>query len=143
MRIRGGELLMPCARDDDALARAARLAFAEPASDAIDDDVDELALREFGDYELLDVLGAGGMGVVYRARHRVLEREVALKIIAEDARNDDSGALFLDEARNAARLNHPNIVPVYDVGTRGGLHYFSMQLVDGEHLGRRIARRVL
>src|SRR5690349_15469532 len=83
------------------------------------------------------------MGVVYRARHRVLERDVALKIIAEDARNDDSGALFLDEARNAARLNHPNIVPVHDVGTRGGLHYFSMQLVDGEHLGRRIARGTL
>lgn len=131
------------AREDDALTRAARLAFAAPEEAGDDDGEGELALRTFGDYELVEVLGAGGMGVVYRARHRLLERDVALKIIAEDARNDDSGALFLDEARNAARLNHPNIVPVYDVGTHGGLHFFSMQLVDGEHLGRRIARRAL
>src|SRR6187397_636197 len=86
MRAPVGEAMTAAgSRNEDDLARAARRAFALPAEIAeADDAAAELPLRAFGDYELLDVIGAGGMGVVYRARHRLLDREVALKIIAED-----------------------------------------------------------
>ncbi|HEY2345308.1 MAG TPA: serine/threonine-protein kinase [Xanthomonadaceae bacterium] len=90
--------------------------------------------REFGDYELLEEIGRGGMGVVYRARQRSLDREVAIKFIADWFADADGVTRFLAEARAAARLLHPNIVPVHEVGTVGGLHYFSMPLIRGHSL---------
>jgi serine/threonine protein kinase len=81
-------------------------------------------LREgetLGDYEILSVAGTGGMGIVYKARQRSLERRVALKVIREEiASAPEYRERFLREARLAASVDHPNVVSVYDVGEREG-----------------------
>jgi hypothetical protein len=97
-------------------------------------DLDDAKQREFGDYELLEELGRGGMGVVYRARQNSLDREVAIKFIADWFADSTNVTRFLAEARAAARLLHPNIVPVHEVGSVEGLHYFSMPLIQGRSL---------
>ena len=80
-----------------------------------------------GRYALGAMLGAGGMGQVYRVRDRVLERTVAVKVLSPAATQDLAlVARFDREARAAAALNHPNIVAVFDSGTHGGLHYLVM-----------------
>ncbi len=93
-------------------------------------------------YELLDVLGRGGMGVVYRGRDHLLDRVVAVKILPAQFASD---ALLVQrferEARAAARLNHPNIVGVFDTGREGTVHYIVMQCVAGESLAQRLAER--
>jgi hypothetical protein len=94
--------------------------------------------RRFGDYELLAELGRGGMGVVYRARQLSLDRIVALKFIAAGLSDTHQVARFVGEARAAARLVHPNIVPVFEVGSVDEIHYFSMPLIDGESLEQRL-----
>lgn len=92
-----------------------------------------------GPYELLGVLGEGGMGTVYRARDPRLLREVALKLLRADVVADrDREARFLQEARSVSALNHPNIVTVHDVGAEGGLAYMVMELVDGRSLDQLI-----
>ncbi len=92
--------------------------------------------RRFGDYELLDKIASGGMGVVYRARQLTLDREVALKLFAADPNvAEELLERFHNEARHAGRLQHPNIVPVYEIGRHQNLHYFSMGLVRGPSLG--------
>jgi serine/threonine protein kinase len=94
-----------------------------------------LAGRRFGAYEVLDILGSGGMGRVYRARNVTLDRVVALKTLAPQF-SADSGFVqrFLKEARAAARLNHPNIVQIYDFGCEEGTYYLAMEYVDGPSL---------
>lgn len=96
------------------------------------DDPDE---RHFGDYEVLERIGVGGMGAVYRARQISLDREVALKLMGFDAAlGEELVAQFRSEARHAGRLQHPNIVPVYEIGSHENLYYFSMGLVRGPTL---------
>lgn len=99
--------------------------------------------RRFGDYELLAELGRGGMGVVYRARQHSLDREVALKFIAIGMADTLQVARFLSEARAAARLVHPGIVPVFEVGSVGEIHFYSMPLIEGESLETRLQRQPL
>lgn len=101
-------------------------------------DLNDPTQREFGDYELLEEIGRGGMGVVYRAHQRSLDREVAIKFIAAGIEDSFNVARFLAEARAAARLMHPNIVPVHEVDSIDGLHYFSMPLVRGKSLATQL-----
>lgn len=89
----------------------------------------------FGDYELLRVLGEGGMGTVYKARQLSLNRTVALKMIkASRFPSPDEVRRFQNEAEAVARLDHPNIIPIFEVGQYDDQHYFSMKLIAGESL---------
>jgi serine/threonine-protein kinase len=95
--------------------------------------------RTFGDFELVEEIGRGGMGVVYKAWEKSLKRFVALKMVlrGEHASGADL-ARFRGEAQSAAGLTHPNIVPVYKVDSENGQAYFSMKYVEGQTLAERI-----
>jgi serine/threonine-protein kinase len=92
------------------------------------------------DFELREELGRGGMGVVYRAWQKSLEREVAVKLILRgELATAEEVARFQAEATAAGRLQHPQIVPIYEVGSAGGHCYFAMQLVEGTTLADRLS----
>jgi serine/threonine protein kinase/tetratricopeptide (TPR) repeat protein len=93
-----------------------------------------------GVYEILGSLGAGGMGEVYRARDPRLGREVAIKVLpAEVAANAERLVRFEREARTVAALNHPNIVTLFSVENEGGIHFLTMEVIEGQTLSRFIA----
>ena len=103
-----------------------------------------LPFDRVGDYDILDKIGHGGMGLVLKARQRGLKRIVALKMIKLGQMADEQEvARFLIEARAAAHLKHPNIVGVYDVGEHAGSPFFSLEYVEGQSLHKLISERPL
>jgi len=108
--------------------------------DSLELDLSDPEQRRLGGYELLELIGEGGMGIVYRARHLSLDREVALKLLAAGPwASREFVERFRREAQNAARMQHPNIVAIHEVGSAEDLHFFSMRLVRGRSLAAAIA----
>jgi hypothetical protein len=109
----------------------------KPSRSASDQDIVQAALER--DYEVLQEIGRGGMATVYRARERMLDREVAIKVLPFTLAFDDSFVeRFLREARTSARLEHPHIIPIHRVGQSGQVTYFVMKLLRGQSLSDRL-----
>src|SRR5262245_22413566 len=123
-----------------ALARPLPSTIAQPVDQISHSALQTKSPSSIGDYEILEELGRGGMGVVYKARQKSLHRIVALKMM-RDARlaSEDDRARLRAEAEAVAKLKHPNIVTVHDVGEHDGQPYFVMEHVAGQTLARRIA----
>jgi len=96
---------------------------------------------KLGPYEIMGLLGAGGMGEVYRAKDTRLGRDVAIKILPKEM-SADAGRKqrFEREAKTISSLNHPNICVLHEVGTQDGLSYLVMELIEGESLAKRLER---
>ena len=114
---------------------------APPNSAPAEPDIRVFTARRFGDYELLEQLGRGGMGVVYRARQTSLNRTVALKMVLDSQVNSPLALRrFEIEAEAAARLEHPNIVSIFEIGSAEGQPFISMRFIEGESLAQKLAR---
>src|SRR3989449_5175261 len=100
-----------------------------------------IAGKTIGSFEVLSIVGRGGMGEVYRARDTKLKREVAIKILPDEfSRDPERVARFQREAEVLASLNHPNIAAIYDLDEANGSRFLVLELVEGETLADRIRR---
>jgi eukaryotic-like serine/threonine-protein kinase len=98
--------------------------------------------QQIGSYQMVSLLGAGGMGVVYQARDTRLRRPVAIKVLPADKVTDpERKRRFIQEARAASALNHPNIIAIYDIGTESGVDFIVMEYVVGKTLDQLIGRK--
>ncbi len=125
------------ASDDTALEDTLREAAREAGGSRL------AASSVIGDYEIVREIGRGGMGVVYEAVQRSLNRSVALKVLPAllHSLRPESGERFKAEAAAAARLQHPHIVPIYDYGQAQDCHYYAMELIRGQSLGELVKER--
>jgi len=129
-----GALCAVCRLEDLMISGVEQPASAE--SHPLEDDVPQV--QRLGPYELLEEVGRGGMGVIYRARHPALDRVVALKmLLAGEFADAKARERLLREAKIAARLTHPGIVTIHDVGEHDGRPYFAMEFVPGPNLAQR------
>src|SRR5439155_7945676 len=97
--------------------------------------------ERFGDYDILEVVAKGGMGIVFKARHRTLRRVVALKVLREGRRNsEDHIKRFKREAQSVAKLQHENIVRVHEFGLEGNEYFFTMDFIEGESFEKVLER---
>ncbi|MDA2938085.1 serine/threonine protein kinase [Acidobacteria bacterium AH-259-A15] len=114
------------------------------AKGLVEDQAQSLVGRQIGSYKILSLLGAGGMGQVYRATDTKLGREVAIKVLPDLlARDPERLARFEREAKLLAALNHPNIAAIYGLEESNGLRYLVLELVPGETLAERLAKGLL
>ena len=99
------------------------------------------SLSWFNNYEILGEVSRGGVGIIYRAKQRGLDRVVALKVLQSGtSATPDQIKRFLYEARAAAKLQHPNIVPVHDFGSKDGQYFFTMDFIEGNSLADMLAK---
>jgi uncharacterized protein (TIGR03435 family) len=125
-----------------ALNLKAQTVFTDDATAAAPPLPPEQIAPHFSQLEILECLGRGGMGVVYKARQKILNRLVALKLLApERVRDPNFAERFTREAQALAALNHPNIVTIYDFGQAGGFYYLLMEFVDGANLRQLLRTR--
>ncbi len=111
----------------------------KPVFAATQASADALLGREFANYEIKRFLGQGGMAKVYLANHLSLRRLCAIKFLRKPSKsNDGTSSKFLDEARAAAALNHPNVVTIYTIGAEQGREYIEMEYVEGQSLSRMV-----
>ena len=94
---------------------------------------------QLGQYRIVEPIGAGGMGEVYRARDTKLDRTVALKILLPElAESEERRTRFLREAKAASAIDHPNVAHIYEIGEADGIDFIAMQYVDGKNLAARV-----
>src|SRR5262245_37100036 len=118
---------------EPALEVAAKMVVQEPQS---------LIGQQLGSYQILSLLGAGGMGVVYKGRDTRLNRSVAIKVLPRDKMSDpERKRRFVQEAKAASALNHPNIITIHDIGGESGVDFIVMEYVAGKTLDQRIPRK--
>lgn len=111
----------------------------EPDDESFDPTGADMPPRQFGDYELLEIVGRGGMGVVFKARQKSLDRIVAVKmIVGGHLASDEALRRFELEARTAASTRHPHVVDIYEAGQIAGQHFIALQYVDGPTLSHRL-----
>src|SRR6059036_796185 len=100
--------------------------------------------RTIGHYQIESKLGEGGMGVVYKAHDTHLDRSVAIKVLRpETVSNPERKRRFVQEAKAASALNHPNILHIYDIDTANGVDFIAMEFVEGKTLNKLIGRQAL
>lgn len=106
----------------------------------IEEELDLQEVRRIGDYEILHLIARGGMGAVFKARQISKARTVAIKLISDTFASADFLDRFRLEAESAARLDHPHIISIYEIGEERGRHFFSMQLAEGGSLALRLGQ---
>ncbi len=137
----GNRLEIDRAGEEQMICPYCQASLPEPARKRISDGIDPLIGQTLGEFEIIELLGRGGMGAVYKARQGSLDRFVAIKVLSGSLSADDSYvARFSREARAAAAVSHPNIIEVYSIGEDGGRQYIAMELVDGVSLADVLER---